>query len=121
MKTTDANIVTNSSLPDNSVGFQVQKMEFIDTSYQNCTSVDNADPISMSPNSGISQTTSDISRPDKADTSLIPQTSLTTQDEDDLFGQSIAAELKRITGRRKKMRLKADIFKLLCEAESDSN
>lgn len=52
---------------------------------------------------------------------LSPSSSIGTQDEDDLFGQSIAAELKRISGRRKKMRLKANIFKLLCEAESEDS
>lgn len=66
----------------------------------------------MSPNSVVS--IHDSSRLDKNDLSA-------SQDEDDLFGQSIAAELKRITGRRKKMRLKASIFKLLWEAESDDN
>lgn len=53
---------------------------------------------------------------------LSPSTSIgIVQDEDDLFGQSIAAELKRISSRRKKMKLKANIYKLLFEAESDDS
>lgn len=36
-------------------------------------------------------------------------------DEDDLFGQSIAAELKRISCPRKKIKLKAEFYKLLYE------
>lgn len=42
-----------------------------------------------------------------------------SQDEDDLFGQTIAAELKRIPSSKKKMKIKADMYRLLYENESD--
>jgi hypothetical protein len=40
-------------------------------------------------------------------------------DEDDLFGQSIAAELKRLPCPRKKIKLKAEIYRLLYEHTCD--
>lgn len=53
---------------------------------------------------------------------LIAPTTPTTAtgiNEDDLFGQSIAAELKRIPNRRNKNKVKAEIYKLLYEYGSD--
>lgn len=40
-------------------------------------------------------------------------------DEDELFGQTIAAELRRIPSSKKKMKIKADMYRLLYENESD--
>lgn len=42
-----------------------------------------------------------------------------SHDEDDLFGQTIAAELRRIPSTKKKMKIKADMYRLLYENESD--
>lgn len=41
-------------------------------------------------------------------------------DEDELFGQSISAELRRIPSGKKKMKIKAEIYKILYENESDN-
>ncbi|KAB0797177.1 hypothetical protein PPYR_08171 [Photinus pyralis] len=40
-------------------------------------------------------------------------------DEDELFGQSISAELRRMPSGKKKMKIKAEIYKILYENESD--
>lgn len=42
-------------------------------------------------------------------------------DEDELFGLSIAAELRKIPSSKKKMKIKADMYKLLYENESEED
>lgn len=43
------------------------------------------------------------------------ETSKSQPDEDDLFGQTIAAELKKLPCPRKKIKLKAEIYRLIYE------
>lgn len=105
------------------VKFQVQKLEFVDSPFDNAVE---GDPISLSPSSVMDgQKGEDNSKSSTVlGNALSPGGSASqgaAQDEDDLFGQSIAAELKRINNRRKKMKLKANIYKLLFEAESEES
>lgn len=43
-----------------------------------------------------------------------------SHDEDELFGQTITAELRRMPSGKKKMKIKAEIYKILYENESDN-
>lgn len=134
---------------DNSEEIEIQKLEFIDPSYLDCGSVEvqSSNPIDMPPplaplstvnkqekiahcsEDSVIEIQNDLNDNPSSTirvvrprlTEQVPEISVATHDEDDFFGQTIALELKKISRKRKKMRLKADIFKLLLDAQSDSD
>ncbi|KAF5289050.1 hypothetical protein FQA39_LY03929 [Lamprigera yunnana] len=87
--------------------YDVQHVEFVDAT--NTSRSRSGTPTSIEPklylkNSFINST---------------EQNQITVHDEDELFGQTISAELRRIPSGKKKMRIKAEIYKILYENESD--
>lgn len=104
INSTSSDVILSPQL-NNDLSYHVQKLEYVDSSFDNGINSDNINPADISPSSMVD----------------VMKTETTTLDEDDLFGQSIAAELKKITGRRKKFKLKADIFKLLYDYECDDS
>lgn len=74
-------------------------------------------PNTNSKGSNVSQTNVVSSTPCTSRTHVTENDGVSYLDEDELFGQAIAAELKSMPRGRKKMKLKADIYKLLCDFE----